>query len=79
MKTTIDINDRLLEAAKRRAQEQRRTLRDLVEEGLRSVLKEEREAKPFELRDVPPFTGAVQPEVDPSDWEAIRDIIYGLR
>ena len=38
MKTTVDLPDELLIAAKKRAAESRTTLRDLFEQGLRQVL-----------------------------------------
>jgi len=38
MKTTVDLPDELLIAAKKRAAESRTTLRDLFEQGLRLVL-----------------------------------------
>ncbi len=38
MKTTVDLPDDLLVAAKKRAAEQRITLRELLERGLRSQL-----------------------------------------
>jgi hypothetical protein len=38
MKTTLDLPDELLIAAKKRAAEQRRPLRALVEQGLRAQL-----------------------------------------
>ena len=38
MKTTIDIHDELLARAKRRARRTGRSLRSVVEEGLRDVL-----------------------------------------
>ncbi len=38
MRTTLDIADGLVEAAKRRAAAEHRTLTSLIEEGLRSVL-----------------------------------------
>jgi hypothetical protein len=40
MKTTLDLPDELLIQAKKTAAEQRRPLRELVEEGLRMVLRE---------------------------------------
>jgi hypothetical protein len=39
MKTTIDLPDELLIEAKKKAAEQRRPLRSIVEEGLRMVLR----------------------------------------
>ena len=38
MKTTVDLPDRLLIAAKQLAAEERRPLKDLIAEGLRRVL-----------------------------------------
>lgn len=52
MKTTIDIADALLETAKATAARENRTLRDLVEQGLRLVLASRRtKGEPFRLRD----------------------------
>ena len=45
MKTTIDIHDELLQRAKRRAQRTGRTLRAVVESGLRLALEEQRTAE----------------------------------
>ena len=79
MKTTIDIADALLAEAKRRAREENRTLRDLVEEGLRHVLAEDRTKRPFRLRDGS-FKGGkgLQPGMREGDWEQVRDMIYGF-
>lgn len=46
MKTTVDIDDELLIAAKKRAAELRRPLRALIEDGLRSQLREPRRLAP---------------------------------
>ena len=46
MKTTIDLPDDLLVAAKKRAAESRSTLRALVERGLRRELSRPRRARP---------------------------------
>jgi hypothetical protein len=76
MKTTIDIADPLLAAAKKKATEEHRTLRDVVEEGLRHLLAEE-PRKPFQLRYVPPMKGqGLTPEFQNAPWEKIRDEIY---
>lgn len=76
VKTTIDIADGLLTEAKVRARRDGTTLRALVERGLSAVLKESPASArpPFE-----PVTGRLEPQpgVDPHDWEAIRDSIYG--
>lgn len=75
VKTTIDIADGLLEAAKARAEEEGTTLRALVELGLRAVLAEEQPEKPWRWK---PVTGKLRPKpgVDLRNWDQIRDIIY---
>ncbi len=44
MRTTITINDDLLKSAKRRAADEGRTLKSLVEEGLALVLTERKQS-----------------------------------
>ncbi len=51
MRTSVEISDSLLEQARRVVAEQRTTLRALVEEGLRLVVKERRARKPARLPD----------------------------
>ena len=46
MKTTVDLPDDLLVAAKKRAAESRSTLRALLERGLRRELRRPRRARP---------------------------------
>ena len=80
MKTTIDIADSVLEAAKATADREGTTLRALVEQGLRAVLGQRR-ARParFLLRDAS-FSGkGVQPGVDLSRWETVARDTYGGR
>jgi hypothetical protein len=74
MKTTVDISDALLKAAKRKARAQGVTLRSLIEDGLRQVLSEEGPAERFRLRRAS-FRGEGRaPEFE--EWEAVRDLIY---
>jgi len=79
MKTTIDIADSLLREAKQRAREQNRTLRDLVEEGLRQVLADHPERPVFRLKDGSVKGRGLQPGIREGDWETLRDLIYGFR
>jgi hypothetical protein len=78
MKTTIDIADPLLEAAKSVAARDGLTLRTLVEQGLRHVLKE-RKAKsaPFRLRTASFKGRGLQPDAQRLGWDAIRAMTYG--
>lgn len=72
MKTTVEISDALLTAARRQAHARGVTLRTLLEEGLRRVLHDE-PAKAFRLRRAS-FRGAGR--AGAHDWEAVRDLIY---
>jgi Arc/MetJ family transcription regulator len=71
MKTTIEIADALLEAARRRASERGTTLRALVEEGLRSVLEGEKRASSFTLRDASVAGRGLRTDVREGGWEQI--------
>jgi Bacterial antitoxin of type II TA system, VapB len=76
MKTTIEIADGLLDDAKRLAARRGVTLRTLVEEGLRQVVKSERRRPAFRLRDAS-FTGeGLQPAFDGAAWDRVRDAAY---
>ncbi|MBM3789811.1 MAG: type II toxin-antitoxin system VapB family antitoxin [Acidobacteria bacterium] len=50
MKTTINIADDLLEKAQRRARQEKKTLREAVEEALRLRLTREGPRRPFRLK-----------------------------
>ena len=76
MKTTVDIADDLLNRAKQVAAAEKTTLRALLEEGLRAVLRARRKGRRFRLRDASvdgdgPAEGVVE-----GDWDETRDLIY---
>ena len=76
MKTTVEISDNLLNDARRLADRRGVTLRTLVEEGLRHVVKSERRRPAFRLRDAS-FTGdGLQPGFEGATWDRIRDAVY---
>jgi len=76
MKTTIEISDPLLTDAKRLAAHEGTTLRALVEQGLRQVVRERRKGAPFKLRDGSFKGEGMTPEFADADWEKIRAAIY---
>ena len=76
MKTTIDIADPLLDAARKKATREGTTLRALVERGLRRVVAEEEPRKPFKLKFVTFKGDGLTPEFEGAGWEKIRDAIY---
>lgn len=79
MKTTIDIADALMAEVKAAAAQDGRTVRSLVEEGLRKLLAERAEAPPVRaLRDAT-FTGSgMNPEFVNAPWDAFAELIYEL-
>jgi hypothetical protein len=75
MKTTLDIDDRLLERAKRHATTHRMTLRAVVEDALRARLAPRPEAQ-ARYRFMPPtIAGSRQPTVDIADRKALYDLL----
>jgi hypothetical protein len=77
MKTTIEISDGLLLEAKRLAQEEGTTLRELIESSLRSTLEHRRKKRaPFKLERCSFKGKGLQPGIREGDWSAIRDLAY---
>jgi len=77
MKTTVDIADDLLKRSQQLAKREGSTLRAVLEEGLRLVLKDRRTpgSRPFRF---PTFgKGGLNAEFGDADWEKIRTTIYG--
>ena len=77
-KTTIDLPEELLIEAKTFAAQERTTLRELVEHGLRLVLARKASTERFQLRDGSVDGDGLTPEFEDAGWDAIRDAIYGF-
>ncbi len=76
MKTTVEIPDTLLEAARKLAAREGTTLRVLIAEGLRRIIAERRRAGTFRLRRASFKGNGLQPGVAGAPWERIRDLAY---
>jgi hypothetical protein len=76
MKTTIEISDPLLEAARQVAGREKTTVRALVEEGLRKVIEDRAQGSGFKLRKVTFKGRGLQPQAAGASWEQIRELIY---
>jgi hypothetical protein len=76
MRTSIDMPDSLLAKAKEVARHRGTTLRELVIEGLRTVLDKQARAPRFRLRDASFGKGGLVAGLDETDWEKIRDLSY---
>lgn len=76
MKTTIDIADPILREARKLASQEGTTLRALVEQGLRHVISERKQKRPFRLRLVTAGGQGLRPELRDASWDTIRDLSY---
>jgi muconolactone delta-isomerase len=76
MKTTVEIPDALADEARALAAREKTTLRELIEAGLRLVLRERRRRAEFRLRDAAFRGNGLQPEFRDGDWRRIRDAGY---
>ena len=76
MKTTVEISDALLSAAKNLAREEQTTVRALIEEGLRLTLDRRETPRPFRLRRASFKGKGLHPDVGSGSWERIRDRLY---
>jgi hypothetical protein len=77
MKTTVEIQDDLLERAKRHARRVGQPLRAIVEEGLRRVLSERSLRRQYELPDASVGDPATDDPLEALSWQDLRDEIYG--
>lgn len=77
VKTTVDLPDAVLDAARERARRDGTSLRALLIDGLRKVLEED-DTDQIRYRYKPVLSdgsGEVQPGVDLSDWATVRRLI----
>lgn len=79
MKTTIDIADPLLAAAKKAAAREGTTLRALVELGLRQVIETRKRGGAFRLRKASFRGEGLQTPAKDLSWEQLRELAYGDR
>lgn len=76
MKTTVEISDALMEQAKRLVAREHTTLRALIEQGLRKVIAEKKRPDGFRLRRASFKGKGLQPQVQGTDWERLRELAY---
>lgn len=80
MKTTVDIADAVFESARRLAAREGTTMRALIEEGLRTLIRQRRATpRTFVLRDASFKGDGLVPGVSLDDWSHVRGLIYEKR
>jgi Arc/MetJ family transcription regulator len=79
MRTTVDLPDELVLEVQRIAREQKRTMRSVMEEALRSAIVKYQQAQAFELQDASVGGNGLQPAFRDADWENLRAAAYGNR
>ena len=76
MRTSIDLSDALFRRAKRVANKRQTTLKNLVEDGLRKVLDEDKPERKFQLLDASFGDGGLVEGLSETNWEKIRGLSY---
>jgi hypothetical protein len=81
MRTTVRLEEALINQAKREAERRGETLTALIEQGLRLVLAQSRSRRPRERVKLPVSEagGGVLPGIDLNDSAALLDIMEGRR
>lgn len=79
VKTTVEIQDSLLERAKRHARRSGRPVRSLIEEGLRLVLQAESGNATYSLPDRSVGEAGSPNPLESLSWQDLRDEIYARR
>ncbi len=77
MKTTVNLPDELLREAQELARRQGTTLRELIETGLRTTVRQRSNDTHFTLPDASVDGRGLQPAYRDAGWDQLRDTIYG--
>ena len=79
MKTTFDLPESLVHDIKQIAKQRRTTARDIVQQALTQVVRDDAAAVPFTLRDVSVSGSGLSPEFEHASWNEILEASYGDR
>jgi hypothetical protein len=78
-KTTIELSDGLLRDAKKVALAERTSVKALIEQGLRAVVRDRLRRRRFRLRRATFAGDGLAAGQSLQDWAAVRDQIYAER
>jgi hypothetical protein len=79
MKTTVNLPDELVLEVQELARRERRTMKSLMEEGLRGVIASHRQERAFRLPDASVDGAGLRPEWREASWDDLRAVAYGSR
>lgn len=82
MRTSVEITDSLYEQARELAHRRNSTLRELIERGLRKVVREEQDDrvdKKFKLRNITYGKGGLKDEFKDASWEEQLEVIHPMK
>lgn len=79
VKTTVEIDDALFARARQHARRSGRTLRSLIEEGLRSCLNSEPLESSYKLPDRSVGKAGAPNPLESLSWQDLREAIYEKR
>jgi len=78
-KTTVELSDALLRDAKKVALQEKTTVKALIEQGLRLVVRNRTRRGGFSLRRASFAGDGLRSGRSLQDWDAVRDEIYAER
>ena len=76
MKTTVEISDALLDAARKVAAQEGTTLKVLIETGLRQALADRKKPGKFKLRKASFRGKGLQSSAKGASWDRLREMSY---
>ena len=76
MKTTVEISNSLIQETRQLASRENKTVRALIEEGLRRIIAERKRKRIFKLRKASFQGKGLQPQAAGASWERTREMIY---
>lgn len=79
MKTTVEISDPLLDAAREEARRRSTTVNALIEEGLCRILADEASRAPFQLRRCSFAGRGLRAGLEDASWDQLRKLAYEKR
>ena len=79
MKTTVNISNTLHIEARKIAADEKTSVKDLIEEGLRRIIAERSRKSDFRMRKATFKGNGLQPHLTGASWEKIREMTYGDR